>query len=109
MTTIDKIKDMHLAVTDNVYHYHAWRQTDRYFVWQEREPDDLIADGVHVERAVQGITDYFTKMEYDPHIDEFEVSMNETPGVAWYRNSEQYEEETGFIHIEWYWSVVQSG
>lgn len=109
MSVIEKIKAMHASVTDDVFHYKAFKASDRYFVWQERAPDDFMADGKHSERAVQGVTDFFTKNEYDAYIEEFERSMNDTPGVAWYRNSEQYEEETGFIHIEWYWSVLDGG
>lgn len=109
MSVIEKIKAMHLAVTENVFHFHAWKKTDRYFVWQERDPDDFLADGIHAERAVQGITDYFTKIEYDPNVEAFEAVMNETPGVAWSLNSVQYEEETGFIHYEWYWAVLPDG
>lgn len=99
-----RIIDAHTAVTNAVSHGQRM-QSDRYFVWQEDGSNDLEADGVHAERAVTGTTDLFTKQEFDPWREALEASFD-VAGVAWYVNSIQYEEETGFWHYEWAWEVL---
>lgn len=94
----------HLAVTDQVSHNERMK-SDRYFVWGERGCNDLEAGNSHVERAVLGYTDLFTKQEFDPWKEQLEQAFDEA-GIAWGLNSVQYEEETGFTHYEWYWEVV---
>lgn len=100
----EKIIAVHLAVTDQVSHAEHMK-SDRYFVWQEDGANDLEADGLHVEKAVTGSTDLFTKKEFDPWKEQFEESL-ENAGIIWYYNSFQYEESTGFYHHEWYWEVI---
>lgn len=103
MTWNEKIIQAHLAVTDCVSHQGRMK-SDRYFVWQEEKPKDLIADGRHCERKMRGTTDLFTKMEYDPWAEALEKSFDDA-GVAWECISVQYEEDTGFTHYEWSWCV----
>lgn len=103
-TWYEKIIDVHLAVTDQVSHAE-FMKSERYFVWQEDGNNDLVAENVHVEKAVTGSTDLFTKTEFDPWKEEFEMAL-EIAGISWRYNSFQYEEETGFYHHEWYWEVV---
>lgn len=100
----EKIIAVHLAVTDQVSHAEHMK-SDRYFVWQEDGANDLEADGLHVERAITGSTDLFTKQEFDPWKEQFEAAM-EASGLLWSYNSFQYEEETGYYHYEWYWEVI---
>lgn len=103
----DTIKAAHLAVTDEVSHY--WRlKSDRYFVWAEDGVNDLEADNMHSERAITGTTDLYTKIEDDPWREQIEAAF-EAAGIAWYRNSVQYEDETGYIHTEWVWEVLDTG
>ena len=94
----------HTAVTDQVSHYEALKR-ERYFVWAEEDPNDLIAEGRHAERAVRGTTDLFTKLEDDPWKKAFEDSLT-AAGIAWRWNSTQYEPDTGYIHYEWVWEVA---
>ena len=94
----------HTAVTDAVSHAQRL-QSDRYFVWQEDGSNDLEANNAHMELAVTGTTDLFTKREFDPWAAQFESELS-TAGIAWYLNSVQYEEDTGFYHYEWVWEVV---
>ena len=101
------IIDAHLSVTDSVSHYRRLK-SDRYFVWAEDGTNDLSSDGVHTERAVVGTTDLYTKNEFDPWADEIEAAF-EAAVIAYYRNSVQYEEETGYIHTEWVWEVPVDG
>lgn len=104
MAWYDTIKAAHLAVTDAVS--HAKRiQSSRYFVWQEDGANDLEADGRHVEGAITGTTDLFTKQECDPWVEALGESMSGC-GISWYLSSVQYEEDTGFFHYEWVWEVL---
>ena len=100
----DTVIAAHTAVTDAVSHFERLN-SDRYFVWQEDGSNGIVGDDRHVEGAVTGTTDLFTKREFDPWKEEFEESMDSI-GMAWYLNSVQYEEDTGFIHYEWVWSVI---
>lgn len=107
MSWYETIIAAHTAVTDQVSHLERMR-SERYFVWQEDGRNDLVADGEHVETAVTGSTDLFTKMEFDPWVDALGESLS-SHGVAWALNSIQYEEETGFYHYEWNWEVLGDG
>lgn len=104
MTWYERIVSVHTAVTPNVSHFTRM-QSDRYFVWQEDGANDFEANGQHVEQAVTGTTDLYTKQEFDPWADAFEAALNADGTIAWSLNSVQYEEDTGFIHYEWEWQV----
>ena len=104
MSWKNTIIDAHRTVTDSVSHYRRLK-SDRYFVWQEESRNDFEADGLHGEKAVEGTTDLYTKQEFDPWAAAFESSLDTDGVIAWYLNSTQYEEETGFHHYEWVWQV----
>lgn len=94
----------HTAVTDAVS--HALRlQSDRYFVWQEDGTNDLAAENGHGERAMTGVTDLYTKIEFDPWGDALGESLSGF-GISWSLVLVEYEEETGFYHWSWDWEVV---
>ena len=95
----------HTAVTDAVSHGQRLRSS-RYFVWQEDGANDLEADDRHVEGAVTGTTDLFTKQEFDPWAEAIGQSLSEH-GVAWALSSVQFEEDTRFWHYEWTWEVLR--
>lgn len=103
MTWYEKLIAAHTTVTDAVSHSERMK-SDRYFVWQEDGTNDLLAGDGHVEQAVTGTTDLFTKQEFDPWVDEFGESLS-NHGISWSLNSVQYEEDTGFYHYEWAWEV----
>ena len=105
MTWYEKIIAVHMAVTESVSHYERM-QSDRYFVWQEDGANDFEAGNRHLEKAVTGTTDLFTKQEFDPWKDAFEISLDSSGEISWHLNSVQYEEDTGFIHYEWVWEVA---
>lgn len=104
MTWYDKIIKAHLSVTNAVSHAERLK-SDRYFVWQEDGSNDLTADGVHAERAVTGVTDLYTKMEFDPWAEDL-GSAFDAAGIFWRLDSIQYEPETGFFHYSWDWEVM---
>lgn len=99
----EKIIAVHTAVTDNVRHGEHLH-SNRYFVWQEDGADDFEADGIHAEKAMTGTTDLFTKREFDPWRDQFETELDNA-GIAWSLNSVLFEEDTGYWHYEWEWTV----
>ena len=103
MSWYETVIAAHTAVTDAVSHGQRLN-SNRYFVWQEERADDLEANGRHIEKAMSGTTDLFTKQEFDPWREAFERSLDAS-GMAWYLNSVQFEPDTGFWHWEWVWSV----
>ena len=108
MTWYEKIIAAHTSVTDAVSHGQRLKSS-RYFVWQEDGENSLLADGKHAETAVTGWTDLFTKREFDPWKDELSAALDAMPGVAWRLSYTDYEEDTGFWHYQWTWSVVSDG
>lgn len=107
MTWFEKIIEAHLRVTAAVSHNRRLN-SDRYFCWQEDGANDLHASDIHAEKSVTGTTDLFTKKEFDPWKEQFEQSMR-LSGIAFFLNSIQYEEDTGFTHYEWIWNVTGAG
>ncbi len=103
MSWYETIISAHTDVTNSVSHGQRLR-SDRYFVWQEDGTNDLNANEEHVEKAMRGTTDLFTKQEFDPWVDAFGESLSGR-SVAWYLSSVQFEEDTGFWHYEWVWEV----
>lgn len=97
------IVGVHAAVTDQVSHGGRMKSS-RYFVWQEEGSDDLLADNRHVEKAVTGSTDLFTKRECDPWKDDFEAALD-AAHIPYRLNSVQFEPDTGYWHYEWKWTV----
>lgn len=97
----------HKAVTDQVSHGGRLK-SKRYFVWQEDGSNDLEADGQHIETAVTGTSDLFTTREFDPWCRELEKALD-AAGIAWRRNSVQFEADRGIWHYEWRWEVIGNG
>lgn len=103
MKWYEQIVKAHVAVTDAVSHV-ARLTSDRYFVWHEDGSNDLSANGAHVETAMTGATDLYTKLEFDPWVEEIGRSFSAN-GIAWNLISVDYEEETKFFHYSWDWEV----
>ena len=104
MKWYERIIAAHRAVTDAVSHGGRMK-SERYFVWQEDGADDLVADDRHIEKAVTGTSDLFTKQEFDPWREQFEAALEELE-IPWALRSIQFEEKTGFWHYEWEWTVA---
>lgn len=103
LNAVERIIAAHAAVTTEVRHgFHL--KSDRYFVWQEDGSNDLIADGIHAEKAMTGTTDLFTRIEFDPWREQFEQSLDKH-GICWGLESIQFEQDTGYWHYEWSWEV----
>ena len=70
-----------------------------YGVWADDAANDLYADDLHSEHIKQGTIDYFTRDNSDTPKTTIETAIDGK--VAWYLNSIQFEEDTGYIHYEW--------
>lgn len=76
-----------------------------YGVYAEDSSNDLHADNRHAEHAVQGTVDYFTRDDSGAAKIVIEAALESIP-CAYYLNSTQFEEDTGFIHYEWVFEVM---
>jgi len=106
MQSIDTLKSALLSVTDSVYHYKAFQQSDKYIVWAEDSGGGGYADNQPTTKTLSGTVDYFTKTENDPNVDAIDDALANAK-IAHRLNSIQYEDETGYIHYEWVWTVFR--
>lgn len=94
-SALDEIK------IDNIFHYYAPSKNKDYIVWTEDgEGDSLHADDRKNEQVITGTIDLFTKIEYNPVVDEVQNALNRNK-ISFRLESVQFEEETSFIHYEW--------
>ena len=105
MNSLDALKSALLSVTDNVGHYKAHKKTDKYIVWAEDSGGGGYGDNQHTTRTLPGTVDYFTKSENDPNAEAIEAALDNVK-IAHRLKSIQYEDNTGYIHYEWVWTVV---
>ncbi len=103
MRWYERIIAAHLAVTDAVSHSQRL-QSERYFVWEEDGKRFLMLNNQSCEPVITGVTDLFTKQEFDPWADAMEQAFA-NQGIAWKLSDIQYEKETGFYHYTWDWEV----
>ena len=88
-----------------VGHYEYFGDEDRYCVWAEdTEQSSVEGDNYKLEQAVQGTIDLFTKADQDHTVDQIQNALK-AEKISFYLNSVQYEDETGFIHFEWVWTI----
>lgn len=102
---LKRINDGIAGLSVPFYHYRRPRQEPPFGTWQEHgEGDSFYAGDLKVEQVIVGAIDYFTKVEFDPVVDEIQ-GLLDTMGVVWNLDSVQYEEETNLIHYEWSWEA----
>ena len=54
-----------MSVTENVGHYEAMDETDKYIVWQEDSEGSAVkGDNRKTNQSIQGTIDYYTKNRY---------------------------------------------
>lgn len=78
---------------------------DAYMVYAENMVDSLRTGGHQAETITHGTLDLFTRDDTQLQRNRIETELNKIDGFAFQLESIQYEDETGFIHYEWYWSV----
>ena len=99
MTWYEKIIAVHREVTDSVSHVRRLN-SERYFVWQEDGDNVLHASNNYAERAMQGSTDLYTKIEFDPWVEELGAAFDKAE-ISYHYTFIEYEEDTGFYHHSW--------
>lgn len=105
---LDTLKSA-LDTTGLPFAHYAWATnakelTRDYGVYAEDGANDLIAGDVHSERAIQGTVDYYTRDDTGTPKTTIETALNNGK-IAWYLNSTQFEDDTGYIHYEWVFEV----
>lgn len=104
------IPEILLTVTENVFHYDAVKQTDKYVVWAEdSEGDSVEGDNQKINQSIQGTIDYFTLEEFDENFDKIQAALK-AACISFYLNSTQREDRdnggAGYIHYEWVFEVA---
>ena len=86
--------------------HHAWSKAPEgdYGTISEDSGNDLICDDKHVERGTDCYLNYFTSDDSGTPRTTIEGILNGLR-IPWYLNTVQYENDTGFIHYEWGFSV----
>lgn len=75
-------------------------------VYAEDGGKNFTGDGHQTERTTIGTVDFFTRDDSETPRNTIEAALNGLECCAWYLNSVQFEEDTGFIHLEWVFEVV---
>lgn len=109
MPSLNTVRDALLTVSNDVFHYEAFKKSDKYIVWAEdREGSSIEADNKKIHQSIQGTIDYFTREEKDPNISKIQNALNDYQ-ISFYLNSVQYEDETRYVHFEWVFEVTNYG
>lgn len=108
MTLQQKLKQLNngfAALSVPFSHYWRPRKEPPFGAWAEQgEGDSYYTGNQKTEQIIAGTADYYTKVEFDPMVDEVQA-MLKANASSWRLESVQYEEETGLIHFEWTWEV----
>lgn len=99
-----------LSVTENVGHYQALNETDKYIVWAEdSEGSSVEGDDKKINQSIEGTIDYYTSEEFDENVDKIQDALK-SACISFYLNSVQYESidegGTDKIHYEWVFEVA---
>lgn len=96
-----------LTATGMKFAHYAWSSAPDgdYGVYAEDGASSVRANGQTVNQSVIGTIDYFTRDASDMPKNTIQDALN-TLDIAWYLNSIQYENDTGYIHYEWVFEVV---
>lgn len=54
---------------------------------------------------MQGSTDLYTKIEFDPWVEELGIAFDKAE-ISYSYTFIEYEEDTGFYHHSWDWEVL---
>lgn len=104
------LRDALLTLHIPVHHFFAHKEkANQYIVWAEDgEAGAGHADNKKTNQVIQGTIDYFTKTEFDGNVKLIQEKLNSLD-IAWRLNSIQHEDDTGYIHYEWVWELVEDG
>ena len=96
-----------LLATGLAFEHFGWngKLDGDYGVFAEDGSNPMLGDNVHAERMIEGTVDYFTHDDSGIPQVLIEQALNGVDNLAWYVNSIQYEDDTGYIHYEWVFQV----
>lgn len=106
--TLEQVKNALTSISGlPVYHYTKPSEVkNRYCVWAEdMEAASLHGGNKKRYQQLQGTIDLYSKVEYDPAVDEIQNALNDAE-IGFFQNSIQYEDETGLIHWEWVFYIA---
>lgn len=97
-----------LDATGLQFAFAAWSKAPSgdYGVYTPDGATDLEADDQHAEKAITGTVDYFTRSDGGTEKALIETALDGVEGLAWSLNSVQYENDTGYLHLEWAFEVA---
>lgn len=97
-----------LTATNLPFAHFAWATAPAgdYGVYAEDDDAVMFADNAHAETATNGTIDYFTRADGGAAKRTIESALDTVPGCAWRHYSTQFEEDSGYIHYEWTFSVL---
>lgn len=103
---MDELKTA-LDATGYLFRHYGWSKAPSgdYGVYAEDGENALEASNVHAETVLTGTVDYFTRDDSSTPRETIEAALNGIP-CAWYLNTIQFEEDTGYIHYEWVVEVL---
>lgn len=95
-----------LEATGLPFAHYGWSKAPKgdYGVYAEWGENTLYAGNRHGERVTQGSVHYFTRDSSGSFKDMIEAALD-IAGAAWYLDTIQFEEDTGYIHLEWAWEL----
>ena len=106
LSKLNQVRNAILSEMENVGHYEALNQTDKYIVWAEdSEGSSVEGDNQKIEQSIQGTIDYYTKSEDDQNVERIQTALK-AARISFYLNSVQYEDKTQYIHLEWVFEVA---
>ena len=91
-----------LLATGYPFAHFAWSHapTGTYGIYGEDGENRLAGDNRTVEKAMVVYVALFTKDDSGEPMNKVETALQSIP-CAWYLNTVQFEENTGYIHYEW--------
>lgn len=100
--------EMALTSTGLPFAHFGWSKAPEgdYGVFSEDGSNDLSAGNSHAETATEGTVDYFTRDDSGAPQRAIEGALESVWSLAWYLNSVQFEENTGYIHYEWVFQLA---
>lgn len=95
-----------LAATGYQFAHYGWSHAPEgdYGVYAEESGNDFIADDVHSERGTTGYINFFTRDDSGLPRNTIEQALKNL-NAQWMLNTIQFEEDTGYIHYEWEFSI----
>ena len=95
-----------LESTGYAFAHYGWSRAPEgdYGVYAENGSEDFEANDIHIEQALTGTIDFFTRDDSGTPKRTIEAAIDQS-GIVWRLNTVQFEPDTGYIHYEWVWGI----